>query len=162
MKTSSKNENAVAKAQKERIKQIMEAEIGERHGAIKLFAKKLKLRNPSRIYALVDPSSNHVPEADEMKIIADAYGYSFDWIAFNKKPKKIGKEVVVERKDTEEALRAELRNKDAELRELRADLERYKWMIDNIKAEQKGEIKEDCKGIIDEAVKNSRTVKDPH
>ena len=53
MKTSSKNENAVAKAQKERIKQIMENEVGERHGAIKLFAKKFKLRN-------------------------DAYGYSFD------------------------------------------------------------------------------------
>lgn len=88
MKTSSKNENAVAKAQKERIKQIMEAEIGERHGAIKLFAKKFKLRNPSRIYALVDPNSNHVPEADEMKIIADAYGYSFDWVAFDKGPEK--------------------------------------------------------------------------
>jgi hypothetical protein len=57
MKTSSKNENAVAKAQKERIKQIMENEVGERHGAIKLFAKKFKLRNPSRIYALVDPNS---------------------------------------------------------------------------------------------------------
>lgn len=136
MKTSSKNENAVAKAQKERIKQIMENEVGERHGAIKLFAKKFKLRNPSRIYALVDPNSNHVPEADEMKIIADAYGYSFDWVAFNKGPKKIGKEVVVEQRDTEEALRAEMRNKDAELRELRADLERYKWMIDNIKMDQ--------------------------
>lgn len=162
MKTSSKNENSVAKAQKERIKQIMEAEIGERHGAIKLFAKKLKLRNPSRIYALVDPSSNHVPEADEMKMIADAYGYSFDWIAFNKKPEKIGKEVVVEQRDTEEALRAELKKKDCELIELKAELRVCERVIDRLIAKLTMKNKGDYKGIIGEVVKNSRVAKDPH
>lgn len=161
MKTSSKNENAVAKAQKERIKQIMENEVGERHGAIKLFAKKFKLRNPSRIYALVDPNSNHVPEADEMKIIADAYGYSFDWVAFNKGPEKIVHETD-KKESTEEALRAELKKKDCELIELKAELRVCERVIDRLIAKLTRKNKGDYKGIIGEAVKKSRAAKDPH
>jgi hypothetical protein len=161
-----KTEKSAKVQRRDKLKGRIEQVIKEIYGSIEFgmpakFARSIDVEGKDVNMWLNKQRSNQ-PSDKDLKKIEEVHGYAFEWLRNGTGPEKIGKEVVVEQRDTEEALRAELKKKDCELIELKAELRVCERVIDRLIAKLTMKNKGDYKGIIGEAVKNSRAAKDPH